>query len=143
MTLARAALVLLASAAVLVELVRLLEPRLAFFPFPGETTTPRDLGLAYEPLTIETSDGERLRAWLIPHHQPGVLVVYFHGNGGNLSNWTPILAGIARQGYPVLAVDYRGYGVSIGPADRARTLSRRRRRRRSRLDADEASQRCG
>ena len=66
MTLARAALTLLASAAMLVVLVRLLEPRLAFFPFRGETTTPRDLGLDYEPLTIETGDGERLRAWLMP-----------------------------------------------------------------------------
>ena len=100
MTLARAALVLLASAAVLVALVRLLEPRLAFFPFPGETTTPRDLGLAYEPLTIETSDGERLRAWRIPHHQPGVLVVYFHGNGGNLSNSTTAATASARAGRP-------------------------------------------
>ena len=116
MTLARAALILLAFAAVLVVLVRLLEPRLAFFPSRGETTTPRDLGLAYEPLTIETSDGERLRAWLIssPPSAQHPLVVYFHGNGANLSNWTPILAGIARQGYTVLAFDYRGYGVSSG-----------------------------
>jgi uncharacterized protein len=135
MTLARAALTLIAAAAILVILVRLLEPRLAFFPFRGETTTPRDLGLAYEPLTIATSDGERLRAWLIPpspatiapgfgaagpgtqHLAPSTrhpLVVYFHGNGANLSNWTPILAGIARQGYSVLAFDYRGYGLSSG-----------------------------
>jgi uncharacterized protein len=114
MTFGRAALVLLASVAVLVVLVRLLEPRLAFFPFRGETTTPRDLGLEYESLTIETSDGERLRAWLIPNHQPLALVVYFHGNGANLSNWTPIVCGIARQDYSVLAFDYRGYGVSSG-----------------------------
>ena len=130
MTLVRAAIVLLASAALLVVLVRFLEPRLAFFPSAGETTTPRDLGVAYEPLTIETADGERLRAWLIPstqHTAPSPvapspvapstqhpLVVYFHGNGANLSNWTPILAGIARQGYAVLAFDYRGYGVSSG-----------------------------
>ena len=123
MTLARAAFVLLASAAVLVVLVRLLEPRLAFFPSAGETTTPRDLGLDYEPLTIETGDGERLRAWHIhsplstQHQAPGTqhsLVVYFHGNGGNLSNWAPIVAGIARRGCSVLAFDYRGYGVSSG-----------------------------
>jgi fermentation-respiration switch protein FrsA (DUF1100 family) len=121
MTLARAAFVLLASAAVLVVLVRLLEPRLAFFPSGGETTTPRDLGLDYEPLTIETRDGERLRAWHIhPSTQPPApgpqhpFVVYFHGNGGNLSNWAPIVAGIARRGCSVLAFDYRGYGVSSG-----------------------------
>jgi alpha-beta hydrolase superfamily lysophospholipase len=127
MTLARATLFLLASAALVAIVVRLLEPRLAFFPFAGETTTPRDSGIAYEPLTIEAADGERLRAWLIPgtrHQAPGIghsapgtrhpFVVYFHGNGANLSNWTPILTGIARQGYSVLAFDYRGYGVSSG-----------------------------
>jgi pimeloyl-ACP methyl ester carboxylesterase len=113
MTLARAALLLLASAALLALLVRLLEPRLAFFPSKGETTTPLDFGIGYEPLTIETADGERLRAWHISSTQPP-FVVYFHGNGGNLSNWAPILTGIARQGYSVLAFDYRGYGVSTG-----------------------------
>jgi hypothetical protein len=119
--LARAALLLLGSVVLLAILVRVLEPRLAFFPSAGETTTPRDLGVAHEPMTIETADGERLRAWLIPrgtrHPTPDTrypLVVYFHGNGANLSNWTPILVGIARQGYSVLAFDYRGYGVSTG-----------------------------
>ncbi len=44
---------------------------------------------------------------------------YFHGNGGNLSIWAPILAGIARQGYAVTAFDYRGYGNSTGrPSER-------------------------
>ena len=163
MTFGRAALVLLASAAVLFVLVRLLEPRLAFFPFRGETTTPKDLGFEYKPLTIETRDGERLRAWNIApgtlHNPPstlrnppstlqhppstlqhppstlqhppstlqdpsstlqdppstqGAFVVYFHGNGANLSNWAPIVCGLAGQGYPVLAFDYRGYGVSSG-----------------------------
>ena len=71
MTLVRAWLLFFASAAILFVLVRLLEPRLAFFPFRGETTTPRDLGFEYEPLTIETRDGERLRAWLISPPSPG------------------------------------------------------------------------
>jgi uncharacterized protein len=109
------AIVLLA----LVLLVRWLEPRMAFFPFPGEAETPRDFGIAYEPLTIDTTDGEHLRAWRLHAPQPRARIVYFHGNGGNLSNWTPILAGIARRGYSVLAIDYRGYGVSTGrPTER-------------------------
>ena len=46
-------------------------------------------------------------------------IVYFHGNGGNLSLWAPILVGIARQGYSVLAFDYRGYGNSTSyPSER-------------------------
>ena len=50
---------------------------------------------------------------------PRAHIVYFHGNGGNLSIWAPILAGVARQGYSVVAFDYRGYGNSTGrPTER-------------------------
>jgi len=103
-------------------LVRWLEPRMAFFPFRGEDATPQDLGLAFEALTLATSDGERLRAWRIappPPQKVRARILYFHGNGGNLSNWAPILGGIVRHGYAVLAIDYRGYGMSTGrPTER-------------------------
>ena len=99
--------------------VRWIEPRLAFFPFTGEAETPRDFGVPFEAVTIETSDGERLRAWVMRAPEPRARVVYFHGNGGNLSNWAPILAAIVRRGYSMLAVDYRGYGMSTGrPTER-------------------------
>jgi uncharacterized protein len=99
--------------------VRWVEPRIAFFPSPGETETPRDFGAAFEAATIDTRDGERLRAWIMRAPAPRARIVYFHGNGGNLSNWAPILAGVVRRGYSVLAVDYRGYGLSTGhPTER-------------------------
>jgi fermentation-respiration switch protein FrsA (DUF1100 family) len=94
--------------------VRLFEPRLAFFPMAGETATPRDFGVEYEATTIATADGERLRVWRLLHPVPLAQVVYFHGNGGNLSIWAPILAAVAQQGFSVSAVDYRGYGLSTG-----------------------------
>jgi uncharacterized protein len=103
----------------LAVIVRWIEPRVAFFPFHGESETPRDFGLAFDALTIDTRDGERLRAWTMRASDPRARVVYFHGNGGNLSNWAPILTGIVRQGYSVFAVDYRGYGLSSGrPTER-------------------------
>jgi len=106
----------------LFALVRWLEPRVAFFPFRGEDETPQHLGLAFDALTLATSDGERLRAWRIVPPAPQAArsrILYFHGNGGNLSNWTPILGGIVRHGYALLAIDYRGYGMSTGrPTER-------------------------
>jgi fermentation-respiration switch protein FrsA (DUF1100 family) len=99
--------------------VRWVEPRLAFFPVPGEDETPRAFGLAFDAVTIDTSDGAHLRAWIMRAPEPRARIVYFHGNGGNLSNWASILAGIVRRGYSVLAVDYRGYGLSTGrPTER-------------------------
>ena len=114
MTLVRAVFALLAASALLLLLVRFLEPRFAFFPLRGEDTTPKDCGLPFEARTVETSDGERLRAWLIPNPEPRAIVVYFHGNGGHLSMWAPIICAVARQGFSVLAFDYRGYGISTG-----------------------------
>src|SRR5262245_58092627 len=98
---------------------RWLEPRMAFFPFAGEDETPAAYGVAFEPSTITTADGERLRAWRMDAPSPKARVLYFHGNGGNLSNWAPILAAIVRHGYSVAALDYRGYGLSSGhPTER-------------------------
>jgi pimeloyl-ACP methyl ester carboxylesterase len=94
--------------------VRRIEPHLAFFPFAGEDATPLQSGVAYTALTIETSDGERLHAWHLPRADAVGQVVYFHGNGGNLSIWLPILAGVQASGLNVLAFDYRGYGRSTG-----------------------------
>ena len=110
--------VLVAVAAVLAVtmkwLVGRVEPRLMFFPSAGETQTPRTIGLDYQHLDIATADGETIAAWWMPHETARADVVYFHGNGGNLSMWLPILAGVQASGVNVLAFDYRGYGRSTG-----------------------------
>jgi uncharacterized protein len=109
-----AIVVFLAMLVLVAVLVRLLEPQLAFFPTQGETNTPRDFGVEYDTLMVTTSDGQRLRAWQLHGHEHRARVLYFHGNGGNLSVWAPILVGIAARGYDVFAFDYRGYGLSTG-----------------------------
>jgi len=95
-------------------LVARVEPRLTFFPSAGETETPRSIGLEYEAVSIRTADEETIAAWWMPHEAARADVVYFHGNGGNLSMWLPILAGVQASGLNVLAFDYRGYGRSTG-----------------------------
>jgi fermentation-respiration switch protein FrsA (DUF1100 family) len=111
--------VLLGCVLLMWPLVRWAEPRLAFFPTPGESETPRDSGVPFDVVTIETSDGERLRGWVMRAPASRANIVYFHGNGANLSNWSPILTGIVKRGYSVFAFDYRGYGQSTGhPTER-------------------------
>src|SRR5689334_22062961 len=108
------------ASALMLVLVRWMEPKLAFYPTRGESETPHQFDLPFEALTIDTAAGEQLRAWIVRAPAPRAHVVYFHGNGANLSNWTPILAGIVRHGYSLFAFDYRGYGLSTGqPSERA------------------------
>ena len=99
--------------------VRSYEPKLAFFPTKGEDATPASYGLEFTPLDVTTSDGERVRVWHMPLASARAQVLYFHGNGGNLSLWSDVLVEVARQGYDVIAFDYRGYGLSSGaPSER-------------------------
>ena len=106
----RVALVLVA----LKLLVWWLEPRMAFFPRHGVQETPAVAGVPFRDVRIQTADGETLHAWWMPHPSPRAQVVFFHGNGGNLSLWLDILVLMSRRGFSVFAVDYRGYGASTG-----------------------------
>jgi fermentation-respiration switch protein FrsA (DUF1100 family) len=104
---------------VLKILVVLLEPHAAFFPSHGVQRTPRDLGLAFQDLHLQTADGQTIHAWWLPHDRPRAAIVYFHGNGGNLSLWLDAYGALHEQGWSVLAFDYRGYGASTGtPSER-------------------------
>lgn len=109
-----ALLIMLVVLGVITWYVRQMESRFAFFPYVGEDITPESHGVDYVPGTITTDDGERLRVWHLPHADAIAQVVYFHGNGGNLSLWSNVLVGLRHQGFDVIAVDYRGYGLSTG-----------------------------
>jgi hypothetical protein len=95
-------------------LVWWLEPRMAFFPWRGVQETPAALGLTHSDHRITTADGETLHAWWMEHPSPRGQVIYWHGNGGNLSLWLDVVADLHKRGFSVLAVDYRGYGASTG-----------------------------
>lgn len=95
-------------------LVAWLQPRMAFFPWQGIQETPATARVNYRDLKIPASDGIVLHGWWIEHPAPRANVIYWHGNGGNLSLWLDVLLDIHRRGFNVLAVDYRGYGASTG-----------------------------
>ena len=100
-------------------LVRRSEAHLAFFPTRGEDVTPASFGLPFTPLDATTADGETIRVWHLSTAHPRAQVVYFHGNGGNLSLWCEVLVALASRGFDVVAFDYRGYGMSTGvPTER-------------------------
>jgi fermentation-respiration switch protein FrsA (DUF1100 family) len=93
-----------------------LEPKMVFFPTRGQDETPARLGIRYHALTLKAADGTDISAWQLEPDDPKANILYFHGNGGNLSLWMPVLATLHRFGYRVLAIDYRGYGLSGGRA---------------------------
>lgn len=67
---------------------------------------------------LTTSDGVRLHGWFFQGRglPPIATIIYFHGNGGNISNVGWVGERLSSRGFNVLLVDYRGYGRSEGNA---------------------------
>ncbi len=73
-------------------------------------------GVRIEDAWCTADDGVRLHGWLAePVDQPSAgVLVWFHGNAGNLFDRVELLVDLARRGHRVLILDYRGYGRSEG-----------------------------
>jgi len=79
-------------------------------------------GTAVEECFFTTDDGERLHGWWCRPETPGaaasataeMVLLWFHGNAGNLSQRAGLMLELARIPAQVFIVDYRGYGRSTG-----------------------------
>lgn len=90
------------------------ENRLVFVPSRPLVATPKDYGLEFEHLLLEASDGVGLMAWAIPFAEDAPWLIYFHGNGENVSHYLPLTTEFHALGLNVLMLEYRGYGESEG-----------------------------
>ncbi|MGX1930288.1 alpha/beta hydrolase [Flagellimonas sp. 2504JD4-2] len=91
-----------------------LQEKLIFLP----TTLPLDYNYSFdvdfEEVFMDTEDGARLNALNFRTENPKGLILYFHGNAGDLSRWGKIVEPFTDLGYEVLVMDYRSYGKSSG-----------------------------
>lgn len=76
--------------------------------------SPDNIGLAYEPVEIITEDGIKLDAWYVPAKEPRGVMLFFHGNAGNMSHRLGSLKIFNELNLDTLIFDYRGYGRSEG-----------------------------
>lgn len=104
--------------------VRFLEGRMIYFParYPMGVWDPARLGVTARDVWFEAEDGVRLHAWRFPaagveDGAPAPVLLWMHGNAGNLTGRAPHAQELARQGLEVLVFDYRGYGRSEGSPD--------------------------
>jgi pimeloyl-ACP methyl ester carboxylesterase len=67
----------------------------------------------FDELTIPV-DGAAINALHFKTANPKGVILYLHGNAGNLSGWGDIAIDFTRRGYDILIPDYRGYGKSTG-----------------------------
>lgn len=65
-------------------------------------------------MDISTPDGLTLKAWYLPNKTSDTTLVYFHGNGGNLTGLADQFQAFKKLEVEALAIDYRGFGDSQG-----------------------------
>lgn len=95
------------------------QPAMVFIPFDRPQQTPADWGLDYEEIWLLTADGVKLHGWYLPVPGARQVVLFLHGNAGNISHRRESLEIFHRLGLNVLIFDYRGYGNSEGrPSER-------------------------
>ncbi len=71
--------------------------------------------LGAEDTWFESIDGTRLHGWWFSHTAPRGVLLYLHGNGGNLSHRGWLMAQLRDQlQLSIFIPDYRGYGRSEG-----------------------------
>jgi pimeloyl-ACP methyl ester carboxylesterase len=86
-----------------------------FYPTRHLDTTPDQIGLAYEDCRIPAAADESVHAWFFQGAGVDAPVVLFcHGNGGNISHRLETAELLVRLGAAMLLFDYRGYGLSDG-----------------------------
>ena len=106
--------VLLISYAALMILLYFMQERMIYFPDREIRETPGHLGLPYEEIVFEAGDGVSLSGWYIPATAERGIILFCHGNAGNISHRLDSLKIFHDLGMSVLIFDYRGYGKSEG-----------------------------
>ena len=95
-------------------LLYLFQPKFVYFPSSEIDFTPDMAGLPYEDMYLKTEDGIDINAWFIPAENARKTLLFFHGNGGNISHRLDSLKIFHEMGLSVFIIDYRGYGQSQG-----------------------------
>jgi len=77
----------------------------------------------FNDLTLN-ADGATINALHFTTAHPKGVILYFHGNAGNLSGWGEVALDFTKRDYDVLIPDYRGFGKSTGKIKNEEMLHR-------------------
>jgi len=109
--------VILVAGAVYIALaifLTLFQARLIYYPARIIEMTPAAIGLDFENIDFPAADGTKLNGWFIPAENNIGVLLFCHGNAGNISHRLESIRIFHDLGLSVFIFDYRGYGNSGG-----------------------------
>jgi fermentation-respiration switch protein FrsA (DUF1100 family) len=90
------------------------QKQMVFFPDRAMFGTPAQAGMTYRDVFFDAEDGVKLHGWFVPAPEGKHVVLFFHGNAGNISHRLESIRVFHDLGLSVFIIDYRGYGRSGG-----------------------------
>jgi uncharacterized protein len=90
------------------------QERLIFMPYPLASNYAYSFPFEFQELNWEIEEGVTINALHFKSKESKGVVLYFHGNGGNLAGWGGIAEDFLSRKHDLIIIDYRGYGKSTG-----------------------------
>jgi len=100
--------------AIILVMLYLGQKHLIFLEEPLEQNAIYNFEFPFEEYNLKHSNGEKINALHFKQKGGDRVILYFHGNSGNLSVWGSNAGYFLDHGYDVFMIDYRGYGKSDG-----------------------------
>jgi uncharacterized protein len=119
----RAAIAVLVLLALFVAFAQFVRRTGMFYPnrYPGGLWDVKAWEVVPTEHTFQSEDGTKLHAWWFRADDPAApVLIWFHGNAGNLTDRAPMATELAKRGLSVFVFDYRGFGRSEGTASEGR-----------------------
>ena len=91
-----------------------IQNKLLFLPTPLAQDYEFKFQQPFEELFLNAEGGAKLNAIHFKAEKPKGVILYFHGNAGDLQRWGTITEYFTQFNYDVLVMDYRTYGKSTG-----------------------------
>jgi len=95
-------------------LLLILQSHMVYYPTRDIERTPDEVGLSYEKVEFTSNDGTVLTGWFVPARAERGVILFCHGNGGNISHRIESIRVFHDLGLSTFIFDYRGYGLSRG-----------------------------
>jgi fermentation-respiration switch protein FrsA (DUF1100 family) len=114
----------LAGLLLILLLLMIFEESLIFIPSPYPSGEWNPTSLPVEDAWFQSGDGTKLHGWYLDHAHPLAIVLFCHGNAGNVTDRAEIMRRLNKVAQvSVLVFDYRGYGRSEGRPTEAGLLA--------------------
>jgi uncharacterized protein len=94
--------------------LQMFQKKLIFHPVALAADYKFDFAIPFDEIRIPVKNDEVLSAVLFKATASKGIVIYFHGNGGNITNYASRMPDFTKQGYDVLMMDYPTYGKTTG-----------------------------